>query len=79
VSKLEPTHRNGRRNEPNPRAAVWNAEFIELYVAGIQDGDQPEHWAGLAHALRSVLPYATWTTTRPWPLHLAKQLGGPLG
>lgn len=53
---------------------MWNAQFIELLVAGAQDGDEPEHWAALAHDLREAAPYVRDTTVLPWPLHLAQQL-----
>lgn len=78
VSKLTSLHHNGKLNEPNPRAAVWNAEFVELFVAGVQASDRPEEWAALVHELRSALPYANWATTLPWPLHLARQIGDQL-
>jgi hypothetical protein len=53
---------------------VWNPQFIELFVAGLQTGDQPEHWAALTHELRNAAPYARNTTVLPWPLHLARQV-----
>jgi hypothetical protein len=56
-------------------ADVWNPQFIELTVAGIQHGDDPRHWATLAHELRWAAPYVNSPTMLPWPLHLAKQIG----
>ncbi|TDC50775.1 DUF3893 domain-containing protein [Micromonospora sp. KC207] len=74
VSKLIPGEHNGKLTAPKPKAQVWNPQFIELLVAGIQDGDQPEHWAALAHDLRDAAPYVRNTTILPWPLHLAEQI-----
>lgn len=74
VSKIESGMRNGKLTKLNPKAQVWNEQFVELCVAGIQDGDQPEHWAALAHNLRNAAPYSHWATALPWPLHLAKQI-----
>ncbi|WP_240033265.1 RNaseH domain-containing protein [Micromonospora globbae] len=74
VSKLIPGEHNGKLVAPKPKAQVWNPQFIELLVAGIQDGDQPEHWAALAHDLRDAAPYVRDTTVLPWPLHLAEQI-----
>ncbi|HEY0699563.1 MAG TPA: RNaseH domain-containing protein, partial [Micromonospora sp.] len=74
VSKLIPGEHNGKLTAPKPKAQVWNPQFIELLVAGIQDGDQPEHWAALAHELRDAAPYVRNTTVLPWPLHLAEQI-----
>ncbi|GIJ36326.1 pPIWI_RE module domain-containing protein [Micromonospora sediminimaris] len=74
VSKLIPGEHNGKLTAPKPKAQVWNPQFIELLVAGIQDGDQPGHWAALAHELRDAAPYVRGTTVLPWPLHLAEQI-----
>jgi hypothetical protein len=75
LSKIVATAHDDGLTSPNPRARVWNSQFVELLVAGIQDGDQPEHWAALAHDLRrAAAPYSRGTTALPWPLHLAKQI-----
>ncbi|WP_433300970.1 pPIWI_RE module domain-containing protein [Actinoplanes sp. CA-030573] len=74
VSKLVPGEHNGKLQAPKAKAQVWNPQFIELTVAGLQDGDSPEHWAALAHDLRDAAPYARNTTILPWPLHLAEQI-----
>ncbi|GAA0393782.1 hypothetical protein Acor_74690 [Acrocarpospora corrugata] len=74
VSKIEPGMRTGKTIRLNPKAEVWNEQFVELLVAGVQDGDRPEHWAALAHNLRNATPYSHWTTMLPWPLNLAKQI-----
>lgn len=74
VSKLVSGEHNGKLQAPKARAQVWNPQFIELTVAGIQDGDRPEHWAALAHDLRDAAPYVRDTTVLPWPLHLAEQI-----
>ncbi|GAA4243243.1 pPIWI_RE module domain-containing protein [Dactylosporangium darangshiense] len=76
ASKITPwLNRAGETKPPNPKADVWNPQFIELTVAGIQHGDDPRHWATLAHELRWAAPYVNSPTTLPWPLHLAKQIG----
>lgn len=74
VSKIVPGEHNGRLTTPNPKAQVWNPQFIEILVAGVQEGDRPEQWAALAHELRDAAPYVRDTTTLPWPLHLAEQI-----
>jgi hypothetical protein len=74
VSKIVPLEHDGKLMAPKPRAQVWNPQFIELLVAGMQDGDHPEHWAALAHDLRDAAPYVRDTTVLPWPLHLAAQI-----
>jgi hypothetical protein len=74
VSKFIPGEHNGKPTAPKPKAQVWNAQFIELFVAAIQDGDKPEHWAALSHELRNAAPYSKVTTILPWPLHLAEQI-----
>jgi hypothetical protein len=73
-SKIVPGEYQDRLVAPKPNARVWNHQFIELFVAGIQDGDDPDHWAALAHELRSATPYSKATTMLPWPLHLARQV-----
>jgi len=74
ISKIVPGEHNGNLTTPSPKAQVWNAQFIELLVAGVQEGDRPEHWAALAHDLRNAAPYSRETTILPWPLHLAEQI-----
>lgn len=74
ISKIVPGEHSGKSAAPKPKAQVWNPQFIELLVAGIQDDDQPEHWAALAHNLRDAAPYVRDTTVLPWPLHLAEQV-----
>jgi hypothetical protein len=74
VSKLIPMEYKDKRAAPRPKAQVWNPQLIELFVAGLQDGDQAEHWAALAHDLRDAAPYVRDTTALPWPLHLASKL-----
>ncbi|MEV4055174.1 RNaseH domain-containing protein [Amycolatopsis sp. NPDC049688] len=58
----------------NTQAPVWNEQLLELGVAGLQNGDQPEQWAAMAHNLRDAVPYTRWTTPLPWPLQLAQQI-----
>ena len=74
VSKIVPVEFKGKHTAPNPKAQVWNPQLIELLVAGMQDGDRPEHWAMLAHDLRDAAPYVRDATVLPWPLHLAEQI-----
>ena len=74
VSKIVPGEHLGEPTTPRPQANVWNSQFVELFVAGLQHGDRPEHWAALAHDLRSAAPYVRDATTLPWPLHLAEQI-----
>ncbi|MFI9009917.1 pPIWI_RE module domain-containing protein [Actinosynnema sp. NPDC053489] len=73
-SKIMTVSRHGVPTEPDPRAPVWNAEVVELLVAGLQDGDRPADWAALAHDLRNAEPYSPWTVSLPWPLHLAQRM-----
>ncbi|GAA0360214.1 DUF3962 domain-containing protein [Actinoallomurus spadix] len=76
VSKIVSAEHDGKPVAPKPKAQVWNPQFIELLVAGIQEGsgDKPEHWAALAHDLRDAAPYVRNSTVLPWPLHLAAQI-----
>ncbi|GGN18724.1 hypothetical protein FHR83_004041 [Actinoplanes campanulatus] len=74
ASKVVPGDYDGKPTTPRPQGNVWNAQFVELLVAGIQDGDRPEDWAALAHDLRNAAPYVRDTTNLPWPLHLAEQV-----
>ncbi|MDN3354179.1 DUF3962 domain-containing protein [Actinomadura sp. DC4] len=74
VSKIVPAEHDGKHIAPKPNAQVWNPQFVELLVASIQDGDQPEPWAALAHDLRDAAPYVRDSTILPWPLHLAAQI-----
>lgn len=74
VSKIVPVEYKGKHTAPNPKAQVWNPQLIELLVAGVQDGDTPQHWAMLAHDLRDAAPYVRDATVLPWPLHLAEQI-----
>jgi hypothetical protein len=74
VSKIVPAEHDGKHTAPKPKAQVWNPQFIELLVAGAQNGDKPEHWAALAHDLRDAAPYVRDSTVLPWPLHLAAQI-----
>lgn len=55
--------------------AVFNQQLVELYVAGIQPGDDPMEWAAIAHELRDANPFHLDELTLPWPLHLASKLG----
>jgi hypothetical protein len=50
---------------------AWNPGLLEITVAGLQDGDDPELWATLTHRLRR-LPGRT-TLALPLPLHLARK------
>lgn len=54
---------------------VSNPQLVEIYVAAIQEGDDPAAWAALAHELRDGNPYFSGETVLPWPLQIAKQLG----
>lgn len=73
-SKIVPSPYKDRLVAPNPNTQVWNHQFIELFVAGLQSGDDPDHWAAVAHELRRAAPYSKAATVLPWPLHLAKQV-----
>jgi hypothetical protein len=74
VSKIAPYEHNDQMRAPKSGAQVWNQQFIEIFVAALQPGDKPEHWAAIAHDLRWGAPYSDVTTTLPWPLHLAAQV-----
>ncbi|BCY13184.1 pPIWI_RE module domain-containing protein [Actinoplanes sp. L3-i22] len=74
ASKVIAGEHQGKPTAPRPQGNVWNAQFVELFVAGLQDGDRPEHWAALAHDLRNGAPYVRDATILPWPLHLAYQI-----
>jgi hypothetical protein len=74
TSKFVPVERGDKIFPARPNAQVWNPQFIEFFVAGLQDGDEPEYWAALAHELRYAAPYVKEPTILPWPLHLAEQV-----
>ncbi|MBI1758767.1 MAG: DUF3962 domain-containing protein [Actinobacteria bacterium] len=74
ISKIVPGERDGQQAFPRPKALVWNPQFIEVLVAGVQDGDVIHHWAALTHELRDAAPYVRDTTVLPWPLHIAEQI-----
>jgi hypothetical protein len=74
ISKIVPNEYGDRILAPNPGKQVWNQQFVELLVAAIHEGDQPQHWAALAHDLRRAASYVDVTTVLPWPLHLAAQI-----
>jgi pPIWI_RE module N-terminal domain/RNaseH domain of pPIWI_RE/MID domain of pPIWI_RE len=67
--------RGGILRNPSPRAMVWNARALELTVAALQAGDDPEDWATLAHELRWAASHYGYATTRPWPLEVARHIG----
>jgi hypothetical protein len=53
---------------------AFNPQVVELFVAAIQPGDSPVHWAALAHELRDANPYFAYEHVLPWPLQIAEQL-----
>ncbi|WP_394622263.1 RNaseH domain-containing protein [Lentzea sp. JNUCC 0626] len=57
------------------RAGVERNRSSTCWVAGAQEGDQPERWAAPAHDLLRAEPFSHRTITLPWPLHLAQQIG----
>ncbi len=73
VSKITSTEHRDKTTAPRPTTQVWNQQFIEIFAAGLQPGDNPDYWAAVAHELRWAAPYSKVTTVLPWPLHLAKQ------
>jgi hypothetical protein len=68
-------NRKGVLKNPNPRGMVWNVRALELTVAALQDGDDPEGWAALAHELRWAAGHYDYATIRPWPIEVAKHIG----
>ncbi|WP_086661853.1 pPIWI_RE module domain-containing protein [Lentzea kentuckyensis] len=57
---------------PTPTADVWNARMVEMTVAAVQPGDDPQAWAGIAHQLRWANLQYDDGTALPMPLHLAR-------
>jgi len=74
ASKVVPRWRKGELVNPSTKSMVWNARALELTVAAIQPGDDPEDWAALVHNLRWAAPHYEYSTALPWPLAIAKQL-----
>jgi hypothetical protein len=57
----------------NPDYA-WNPGLFEITVPFIQPGDEPWHWAALAHELRHMTLNYPDATAKPLPLHMAEKL-----
>lgn len=75
-SMVEPVEKqDGGIRPPRPSAQVWNHQLIELAVGAIQEGDDAEAWAAIAHDLRWAAPHHSSPTIYPWPLHLAQLIG----
>lgn len=59
-----------------PQLNWSNPAILELTVACIQPGDEPEDWAILTHELRRMALQYKDTLARPIVLHLASQMAG---
>ncbi len=51
---------------------AWNPAIVELTVAALQQGDDPQIWAAYTHELRQALSHYDGATVLPLPLHLAE-------
>ncbi len=56
-------------------ADVWNPQLVELFVATIQDGDNPAAWAAAAHQYRYVAAHYDDPTLLPLPMHHGLRAG----
>ncbi|MCU0517478.1 MAG: DUF3962 domain-containing protein [Oscillatoria sp. Prado101] len=59
---------------PAPNKQASNPQMIEITVAGLQEGDEPAHWAALVHELRHVAINYSDATQLPLPLDLAAEM-----
>jgi hypothetical protein len=74
ASKIVPRWKDGKLVNPSTKTMVWNHRPLEYTVAAIQEGDEPEYWAALAHQLRWAAPHYDNALALPWPLMVAKKL-----
>src|SRR5688572_18671448 len=66
---------HSRKLNPNPRGMVWNVRALELTVAVLQGGGDPEGGPALAHELRWTAGHYDYATIRPWPIEVARRIG----
>lgn len=71
AAKITPHVNDKGRSEFKPTKNAWNPELLELAVACIQEGDDPEKWAMFAHQQRLCDDYRD-VLGLPLVLHLAK-------
>ncbi|MEU5875608.1 DUF3962 domain-containing protein [Glycomyces sp. NPDC047369] len=74
LSKITPRAKGGGGiQSPEPHKAFPSPELVEFAVVAIQEGDDPQEWAGLAHQLRLV-PEFRHGLAWPLPLKLAEDM-----
>ncbi|MEU6784656.1 DUF3962 domain-containing protein [Nonomuraea angiospora] len=71
TAKLTPHVNDKGRSEFKPTKNAWNPELLELTVACMQQGDDPEKWAMFVHQQRLCDDYRD-VLGLPLVLHLAK-------
>ncbi|MFJ8691796.1 pPIWI_RE module domain-containing protein [Streptomyces roseolilacinus] len=71
-AKLTPHVNPAGRNAHRPTANAWNPELLELTLACLQPGDDPEAWAALVHQQRICKDDYRDVLGLPLVLHLAR-------
>lgn len=72
ITKLTPRATDsGKIEPPKPASSAWNPELLEITMAGLAPGDNPEHWAMFLHQQRQAEDYRD-NLALPLILHLAK-------
>ncbi|MFC5724463.1 pPIWI_RE module domain-containing protein [Streptomyces gamaensis] len=71
-AKLTPHVNANGKNSYRPTANAWNPELLELTVACLQPGDDPEAWAAFVHQQRICKDDYRDVLGLPLALHLAR-------
>ena len=70
-----PYEEDGELRRGNTKKAAWNPGLKEVFLAGLQSGDDGDIWAHLVDRLRGSSSYTLDPLALPYPLHLVKQVG----
>ena len=70
-----PYEEDGELQRGNTKKAAWNPGLKEVFLAGLQSGDDGDVWAHLVDRLRGSSSYTVDPLALPYPLHLVKQVG----
>ncbi len=70
-----PYEEDGELRRGNTDKPAWNPGLKEVFLAGLQHGDNEEVWAQLVNKLRLSSSYTLDPLALPYPLHLVKQVG----
>ena len=70
-----PYEENGELQRNNTNKPAWNPGLKEVFLAGLQQGDDAAAWAQLVHKLRDASSYTLDPLALPYPLYLVSQIG----